>query len=397
MEFLKEKIKNLANLYQQEAVVMRRHIHMHPELAFEEHRTAEYVIQKLKEFGVTEIHKMAKTGVVALIHGNKPDAKTIAVRADMDALPMEEANTIEYHSRNKGAMHACGHDAHTSALLTVARILTTIKNDFSGTVKLIFQPSEEKFPGGASVMIAEGVLENPRTAHVLGMHVLPTMDSGKIGFGSGMYMASTDEIYLTVKGKGGHGATPELVVDPIVIASHIVIGLQNIVSRKANPAVPTLLTFGRILGEGRTNIIPDEVSLEGTFRTFNETWRAEAHEQIKKIACGIAESMGGSCDVRVDHGYPFLVNDDMLTQKMAGWAGEYYGKENVEGLDKRMTSEDFAFYSQQIPSCFYRIGSRKPSSAVVTNLHSSTFDIDEELLGPAAGYMVWAVVNCLKQ
>ena len=375
---------------------MRRHIHMHPELAFEEHKTAEYIIQKLRESGVTEIRKMAKTGVVALIHGSNSGKKTVAVRADMDALPMEEAASCEYKSKSPGVMHACGHDAHTAALLTVARILVTLQNEFEGTVKLIFQPSEEKFPGGASVMIQEGVLENPRPDCILGMHVLPTLECGKIGFREGMYMASTDEIYLTVKGKGGHGATPELVVDPLVIAAHILTGLQSIVSRKANPAVPSLLSFGRIEGNGRTNIIPDEVTMDGTFRTFNEAWRKEAHEKIKTMASGIAESMGGSCEVRIDHGYPFLVNDPALTARMAGLAEGFYGNENVAPLEMRMTSEDFAFYSQQIPACFYRIGSKKPGSAGVLNLHTTSFDIDETLLGPAAGYMAWAVVNCLK-
>ena len=384
-----QKIKSLASAYLAEFTEIRRKIHSCPELGFEEFQTADLIASKLTEFGIPYQTKIAKTGIVAIIKGKNPDKKCIALRADMDALPIEEKNNCKYQSVNKGIMHACGHDAHIACLLGAAKILNELKNNFEGSVKLIFQPSEEKFPGGAQAMIKEGVLENPTPEFIIGQHVLPTLECGKIGLRAGKYMASTDEIYLTVKGKGGHAATPELNINPIIIAAHILIALQQIATQNTQPNLPTVLSFGKIEGNGRTNIIPDEVKIDGTLRTFNEEWRAEAHLNITKIAQSIAKEMGGNCEVFIDKGYPFLVNDVKVTENIKRLSIEYLGKENVVDLDMRLTAEDFAYYSQKIPACFYRLGIRNQAKGIVSNLHTNTFNIDEDAIKTGMGLMAW--------
>ncbi len=395
MEKLKEKIQELAAEYHQEVVEMRRHIHRNPELAFEEYKTAKYVSKKLSEYNIEHKTGIAKTGIVGLIKGKNPDSYVVGLRADMDALPIKEANTHEFISENKGKMHACGHDAHTASLLGTAKILNKLKDRFEGTVKLIFQPSEEQFPGGAKVMIEEGVLDNPKVNMMIGQHVYPQLDAGQVGMKSGNYMASTDEIYLTVKGRGGHGALPEQNIDPVLIASHIVVALQQIVSRNALPSMPTVVSFGKFIANGRTNVIPDEVKLDGILRTFDENWRAEAHEKITKIAKGVAESMGAYCDVFIDKGYPVLFNNETLTEKSSTYASEYLGEEKVYPLDYRMTAEDFAYYSQKIPGCFYRLGIRNEKKDITSSLHTSSFDIDEESLLTSIGLMSWIALQHL--
>ncbi len=386
---IQEKIKQLSTQYFDEIVAIRRHFHAHPEIAFEEYGTASYIIKKLEEYHIPYTSGIAKTGIVAIVAGNNPARKIIALRADMDALLLNEVSQEPYKSQNKGVMHACGHDAHMASMLGTARILNDIKNLFSGTVKIIFQPSEEKFPGGASVMIQEGVLENPSPSVIFGQHVLPTMNAGKAGMRAGKYMASTDEIYITIYGKGGHAATPELNIDPILISSHIIIALQQIVSRNALPSIPTVLSFGRIVADGRTNIIPDEVTIEGTFRTFDEAWRECAHKKIVEMSNHIAQSMGATCNIRIDKGYPFLVNDNDVTARAKTYAQEYLGEENVEDLEMRLTAEDFAYYSQKIPACFYRLGVRNESKEICSNLHTNSFNIDESALETGMGLMAW--------
>lgn len=391
---LKDKISQLAQQIHSNVVENRRHLHANPELSFHEYQTSAFVAQKLDELGI-EYQKMANTGLVALIKGAKPSPSVVALRADMDALPIVEANDVVYKSKNPGVMHACGHDVHTSSLLGTAKILTDLKEEFGGTVKLIFQPAEEKLPGGASMMIREGVLENPKPDAVIGQHVMPMIEAGKVGFRSGKYMASTDEIYVTVHGKGGHGAQPQQNIDPVLITSHIIVALQQIVSRVADPKIPSVLSFGKVIANGATNVIPNEVYLEGTFRTMDEDWRGMAHQKMKKMAEGIAEAMGGSCDFNIVRGYPFLINEEKLTAELRAYAEEYLGKENVLDLDIWMAAEDFAYYSQVSDACFYRLGTGNQERGITSSVHTPTFDVDESSLGLSTGLMTYIALKQL--
>jgi len=390
---LLKSIQELSKVGAVDVIKWRRHLHANPELSYEEFNTAKFVAQTLRDIGLNPKEGIAGTGIVVLIEGKNPKSKTIALRADMDALPIMEANKTEYISKKPGVMHACGHDVHTSSLMGTAKILHTLKDKFEGTVKLIFQPGEEKNPGGASYMIKEGVLENPRPASIIGQHVMPLLPVGTIGFREGIYMASSDEIYLKVIGKGGHASTPELTVDPIVIASHIIIALQQIISRNASPKQPTVLSFGKISGEGATNIIPNEVNIAGTFRALNEVWRKDALIRIKKMAENIAEGMGGKCEVTISHGYPYLENNPGLTHNIRESAELYVGKENVVGIDLTLGSEDFAYYSHVIPASFYRLGTRNEAKGITSYVHTPTFDIDEDALTIGPGLMAWMAVR----
>ncbi|PST84730.1 amidohydrolase [Pedobacter yulinensis] len=390
---IKEKIKQLSESVFEEVVGFRRHLHANPELSFHEHETSAFIKAQLDRWGIPYT-ACADTGVVGLITG-AGTGPVIALRADMDALPINEANDKPYKSKNPGVMHACGHDVHSSSLLGTAFILNTLKNEFSGTVKLIFQPAEELLPGGASIMIKEGVLENPKPAAIMGQHVMPLLKTGTVGFRPGIYMASTDELYVTVSGKGGHGAQPHQNIDPVVIASHIIIALQQIVSRHADPRLPSVLSFGKVIANGATNIIPNEVKIEGTFRTLNEEWRDEAHKRMKKMAEGIAESMGGSCHFDIHRGYPFLVNEEKLTMASRQHAEDYLGKENVIDLDIWMAGEDFAFYSQVTNACFYRLGTGNEAKQTTYAVHTPTFDIDEDALKTSTGLMAYLALKQL--
>ena len=389
---LKQKIKTLAKQYLSETIEIRRHLHSYPELSFQEFNTSDYIVSKLKQYNIPFTQGIVKTGIVALIEGGNPSRKIIALRADMDALPIQETNNVEYKSKNAGVMHACGHDVHSSSLLITAKVLNELKNEFEGTIKLIFQPGEEKLPGGASLMIQEGVLENPHPQSIFAQHVFPSMEVGKVGFRAGMYMASTDELYLTVSGKGGHAAMPNDYNNPILIASQILLELnKNFMSGEQK--TPTVLAFGKLIANGATNVIPEEVKIEGTFRAMDEIWRKEAHLKMKSLAENIAKEMGGTCDFRIEHGYPFLINEESLTSRARVSAEEYLGKENIEELPLRMTAEDFSFYSQQIPSCFYRLGTGNKLKGITSGVHTSTFDIDEQALEIGSGLMAWMVLN----
>ena len=392
---LLEEIKSLSEKHWPETVGYRRHIHANPELSFNEIQTSDYVSKKLARLGIG-FTRLAQTGIVGLIKGNNPDKKCVALRADMDALPIKEANDVPYRSMNEGVMHACGHDVHTASLLATSWILSQIKDQFEGTVKVIFQPGEEKNPGGASIMINEGALENPKPSVIIGQHVMPLVDAGKVGFREGMYMASSDEIYLRVIGKGGHASTPDLSIDPVVIASHIIIALQQIISRNANPKQPTVLSFGKIMADGATNIIPNEVKISGTFRALNEAWREEGLKKIETMAKSLAEGMGGKCEVKISRGYPYLQNDVALTKRIREAANEYIGEQNVVDIDLTLGSEDFAYYSHVIPASFYRMGTLNEQKKITSYVHTPTFDIDEEALKQSPGIMAWMAVKELK-
>lgn len=386
---IKEKVKQLARHFFPEVVALRRHLHSYPELSFQEHATSSFIRAELEKLSVDSLESKAGTGLVATIRGKQTGAKVVGLRADIDALPIIEQTEASYASKNVGVMHACGHDVHTASLLGAAKILSTLKEEISGTIKLIFQPGEEKLPGGASLMIAEGALENPSINSLVGQHVMPLLPAGTVGFRPGMYMASADEIYVTVKGHGGHAAMPENLVDPIAVTAQIITALQQIVSRHASPKVPTVLSFGRIEGYGATNVIPSEVKLQGTFRTLNEKWRTEAHEKMKKMAEGIAEAMGANCHFDIHKGYPYLENDPGLTARARSYAESYLGRDKVHDLDIWMAAEDFAFYTSHVSSCFYRLGTRNEAKGITSGVHTSTFDIDEDALEIGMGLMAW--------
>lgn len=389
MDFIKEKIQAKAKEKHDQLIGIRRHLHMHPELSFEEVETERYISEQLTALGIPHQTGVGGHGVVGLIEGKHPGKKVLALRGDIDALPIQETNTVDYKSQVDGKMHACGHDVHTTCLLGASAILNEIKEDLEGTIKLIFQPAEEKLPGGASIMIKEGVLEQPKVQSIFGQHVHPPLEVGKVAFRPGMMMASADEIYLTVKGRGGHAALPQNVIDPIVITSHIILALQQISSRRADPGIPTVISFGKVTANGATNVIPDEVKVEGTFRTFDETWRKEVHRLIREIAEGTAKSMGGSCEVHVPIGYPHLKNDEALTYRSIDWAREYLGEDQVEEMPLRMTGEDFSFYTHHADACFYRLGTGNKAKGITSPVHTSTFNIDEDALLTGSGLMAW--------
>jgi amidohydrolase len=377
---LKDLLNTATSEILDEIIAIRRHLHQFPELSFDEVKTAQFVSDQLTSWGITHQKGMVKTGVVATIESPNSQAKWIALRADLDALPILEKNETSYVSVNKGIMHACGHDVHTAILLGTAKVIHALKDQLTVNIKFIFQPGEEKLPGGASLMIAEGVLENPSVSEIYALHVFPELEVGKIGFREGMYMASCDEIRMTIKGKGGHAAMPHLNIDPILITSHLIVALQQVVSRNCPPQIPCVLSFGKIEGLGATNVIPDEVYLEGTFRTMNETWRTKAHQLIKEMSEQLTKSMGASADVEIAVGYPYLENHVQLTQVARERATKMLGNENIVDLELRLTGEDFAYYSQKIPATFIRIGVRNESKGIIYPVHNSKFDIDESAL-----------------
>jgi amidohydrolase len=392
---LKEEIYRLAGEFHKETVANRRHLHTRPELSFKEYSTSAFVAAKLAGLGIP-FEKKADTGIVALLTGTKEvSEQVIALRADMDALPIEEENEVPYKSQNVGVMHACGHDVHTSSLLATAAILSRLKGKFSGAVKFIFQPGEEKLPGGASLMIKEGVLENPGPQAILGQHVMPELPVGRVGFFSGSYMASNDEIYITVIGKGGHAAMPHLTIDPVSITCQMITALQQIVSRQANPLIPSVLSFGKIIANGSNNVIPDKVVIEGTFRTLHEAWREKAHKAMQEMAVSLVTGMGGNCTFEIRKGYPVLINEEELTTEMRHHAEDFLGKDKVVDLDIWMAAEDFAFYSQHVPGCFYRLGVGNELSGITSGLHTSTFDIDEQALETGSGLMAYLALKSL--
>ncbi len=393
-----EKIKILAKHYFAGVNQIRQHIHQHPELSFQEYQTSEFIQQQLTQAGIRFKTGFVKTGIVALIEGKNPSKKTILLRADMDALPIEEKNDVTYRSSKPGIMHACGHDVHSACALGAAFILNDLKEEWEGTVKIMFQPGEEVLPGGAGLMIKEGVLENPKVDKAIALHVFPSMETGKLGFKSGMYMASTDELYITVTGKGGHAAMPADYNNPLIAASELLLNINRIYSNvdalKAigGEGIPTVVAFGKIEGKGATNVIPEKVEIAGTFRTMNENWREKVHAHLKELSKEVAEKYQLEIEFRIEKGYPFLVNDKEFTEKCITSAQNYLGKENVEELPLRMTAEDFAFISQKVPSCFFRLGTGNKTKGITSGVHTSTFDIDEKALEIGMGAMAALIV-----
>ena len=387
-----DKIKQLANKYAAEFIEVRHQLHANPELSFEEYNTSKFIQEKLTSWNIPFEIK-ATTGVIGLIKGKNPDSRIVALRADMDALPIVEENDVPYKSKNHGVMHACGHDVHTTCLLGAAKILNETKDDWEGTVKLIFQPGEEKNPGGASLLIKEGVLENPAPQKIYALHVHPGMEAGTFSFRGGMVMASADEIYITIKCKGGHAAAPQFTADSVLIASHLVVSLQQIISRNNNPFNPSVLSITAINGGNTTNVIPSEVKLMGTFRAMNEEWRFKAHELIINQTKALVTSMGAEADIKVDVGYPFVFNNEKLSEEARLIAEKYAGKENVFETELRMGAEDFAFYSHLIPGCFFRLGAGNKSKGISSNVHTSIFNVDESAIENGIGMMAWIAVN----
>jgi hippurate hydrolase len=392
---MKNKIRLKAEQYFPEIQSIRHHIHANPELSFKEYNTSAYIAQQLNNWGITNQKVIAGTGIVALIEGKNSGKKCIALRADMDALPITEDNEVSYRSLNDGVMHACGHDVHSSCLLGAARILNDLRAEWEGTVKLIFQPGEEKDPGGASLMIADGVLKNPEPACIMALHVYPYLPSGTVGFRSGQYMASSDEIYITIEGMGGHAAQPHNTIDPIAIAAQVIVGLQQVISRKCNPLLPSVLTFGSIHGGFTTNVIPGKVELSGTFRALDEKWRYEAHQLIKNITEHTCTAFGAKATIVIPAGYPSLFNDPLLTASAETWAKDFLGEQNVHALDMRMSAEDFSFYTHHIPGCFFRIGTNKGNKQFTVPVHNSHFDIDEDAMKTGMGMMAWCAIKAL--
>lgn len=392
---LSDKIKQLAAQQHQHIVKIRRDLHQHPELSFQENKTSLYIQKELKKLGIPFKSGVAGTGVIATLTGKTDEGRVIALRADIDALPIQEDSGLPFASINEGVMHACGHDAHTASLLGTAKILKELKSEWKGTVLFIFQPGEEKYPGGASMILKEGALDDPKPEIVIGQHVLPEMTAGHVGFKKGIYMASADELYLTVTGKGGHAAMPDKFNDTVLAASQIVVSLQQIVSRIVPATIPTVLSFGRIEGLGATNIIPKKVKLEGTLRTLDEHWRGILKEKIRLIATSTAQSYGCECIVDIKDGYPMVFNHEETTEKATLLAKQYLDESQVEDMELRMTAEDFGYYSQIYPSVYYRFGVSQPDNTT-GNLHTSEFNLNEQSLETSCGVMAWLAINFLE-
>ncbi|MBC7904026.1 MAG: amidohydrolase [Gemmatimonadaceae bacterium] len=383
---VQNEIKKLASQFSDQFIQIRRQLHAYPELSYQEFQTSAFIRSKLTEFGIDH-QVMATTGVVGLIEGKNPSKRIVALRADIDALPILEENKIDYASKNSGVMHACGHDVHTTILLGAARILNHLKNDFEGTVKLIFQPGEERNPGGASILIKEGVLENPKPSVIYGLHVHPGLEVGKMSFRGGKVMASADELYFTIRSKGGHAAAPHLTADTILIASQLIVALQQVVSRNRNPHDPSVLSITSFQGGYTTNVIPSEVKLMGTFRAMDEGWRFKAHDIIRKLSTELVHSMGAELDLHIDVGYPTVYNHEVLNDKTRAIAEGFLGKEKVETTELRMGAEDFGYYSQLIPGCFYRLGVMNEKKGIVSGVHTPTFNVDESAIEIGMGMM----------
>ncbi len=390
---VKRKVSEISPLLRQ----IRHYLHANPELSFEESETAEYISGLLSSWNIAHKCNIGGYGIVGIIEGQNPGTKTIALRADMDALPIFEKNDKPYCSQNPGIMHACGHDVHMTCLLGAVKILSENRQLFNGTIKFIFQPAEETLPGGAKKMIEAGVLNDPKPECIIGQHVFPDMEVGKVGVKSGPYMASTDELNITVKGRGGHGALPFTFDDSVHAAAELIYKIKELVNEKAPDEFPTVLSFGKVIANGAYNVIPPEVEIKGTFRTFDEKWRTEVHNIINRSAKEVGANHGTDCDVFINSGYPVLENNEMATLVFKEGAIEFLGKSNLEELEMRTTGEDFARFTQLIPGVFYRLGVANNEKGINSSLHSPTFDVDEESLDIGTGLMIWTALSCLSK
>ena len=386
---MKEKILELSDLFFDEIVSIRRYMHMHPELSFQEFETSNYIKSILKSWDINFLDGYANTGILVNLEGKEPSSRVIALRADFDALPILEENDVEYKSKNEGIMHACGHDAHTASMLGALKILHKTKDHWRGTIKFIFQPAEERLPGGAKQMIEEGVLENPNVQHVIAQHVLPELEVGKVGFRCGTYMASTDELYITISGKGGHAAIPSSYNNPIIASSELVLNLNQFFNDKAD----AIFAIGYIDGKGSTNIIPKEVNLMGTFRALDESFRLESHNHMNRIVDQVAKKYNIKIDLNIKKGYPALNNDIQFTLNQLNKAKEFLGEKNVIDLPIRMTAEDFSYFANAVPSCFYRLGTGNKDKGLIHGLHTSKFNIDEDSLKIGMGLMAFLAIS----
>ena len=381
-----ERIKALAKQYASQFIDIRRHIHAHPELSYVEFETSKFIQQKLTEYNIPFTIK-STTGVIGILKGKNPESRVVALRGDMDALPITEQNDVPYKSLNAGVMHACGHDVHTTCLLGAAKILSETRDEWEGTVKFIFQPGEEKNPGGASLLIKEGVLENPAPQSIFALHVNPQLEAGLLSFRSGKAMASADEIYITVRGKGGHAAAPHFTVDTILVAAQLVVSLQQIISRNADPFSPTVLSITSFQGGFTTNVIPTEVKLMGTFRAMDEAWRFKAHELIRKQTIELVTALGAEVDLHIDVGYPCVYNNEALHQTATEIAQKFMGADKVLETEMRMGAEDFGYYSQKIPGCFFRLGTANKEKGITAGVHTPLFNVDESAIEIGMGMM----------
>lgn len=389
------RVKDLAKSYHAKVLQIRRYLHQHPELSFNEYNTSAYIAEQLTQSGIPFTSGFVKTGIIAIIEGKNPKKRTLLLRADMDALPIHEKNEVDYKSKNDGVMHACGHDVHSSCVLGACFILRDLKDNFEGTIKIMFQPGEEVLPGGAKLMIEEGVLEHPKVDKALALHVFPSMEVGRVGFKSGMYMASTDELYLTVRGKGGHAAMPSEYINPLLVASEIILEFEAefMGASKKNAQIPTVVAFGKMEGKGATNVIPELVLAEGTFRTMDEKWRDVVHSKMQRIVKNISDKYKAEACIEIKKGYPFLVNDTLFTNLCNQLAKDYLGENQVDELPLRMTAEDFAFISQQVPSCFFRLGTGNALKGITSGVHTPTFNIDESALEIGMGLLAYLAIK----
>jgi len=390
---LKEKIRELALRYREENIATRHHLHAHPELSYQERETSKYVCGRLEELGIP-YSIMADTGVVGIIEGKNPTSRVVALRADMDALPIQEENEVDYKSQVAGVMHACGHDVHSTCLLGAAKILQELKDEWEGTVKLIFQPGEERNPGGASYMIRDGVLKDPAPTAIFALHVNPQLEIGKVSFRAGKVMASADELYFTIRSHGGHAASPHVTADTLLVASHLVVALQQIISRNNNPFSPSVLSVTSIQGGHTTNVIPSEVKMMGTFRAMDEGWRREAHRRIRELSENLVKGMGAELQLHIDVGYPSVYNNESLHEKAWVKAQNFMGADKVEETELRMGAEDFGYYSQEIPGCFFRLGTRNEAKGITAGVHTPGFNIDEDAIQIGVGMMAWLGATC---